>query len=89
MMKEFKMTELRFMKYFLGIEVIQCDKGIFIFRSKYIKDVLKRFKMMNCNPASTPIAIGTKLSKEEKGSNVDPTMFKRLVGSLMHMTATK
>ena len=45
--------------------------------------------MMNCNPVSTPIAIGTKLSKEEKGSNVDPTMFKRLVGSLMYMTATR
>ena len=45
--------------------------------------------MMNCNPASTPVATGTKLSKEEKGSNVDPTMFKRLVGSLMYMIATR
>ena len=66
MMKEFEMTDLRLMRYFLGIEVIQCDKGIFICQSKYIKDVLRRFKMINCNPASTPIAIGTKLNKEEK-----------------------
>ena len=82
MIKEFEMKDLGLMRYFLGIEVIQCDKGIFISQSKYIKDLLKRFKMMNCNPVSTPIATGTKLSKEEKGLNVDPTMFKRLVGSL-------
>ena len=89
MMKEFEMTDLGLMRYFLGIEVIQCDKGIFICQSKYIKDVLKRFKMMNCNPTSTSIATGTKLSKEEKGSNADSTMFKILVGSLMYMTATR
>ena len=45
--------------------------------------------MINCNLTSTPIATGTKLSKHEKGSSVDPTMFKRLVGSLMYMTATR
>ena len=36
------------MRYFLDIEVVQCDKCIFICQSKYIKDVLKKFKMMNC-----------------------------------------
>ena len=44
---------------------------------------------MNCNPAVTPIATGTKLSKEEGGSKVDPTLYKRLVGSLMYLTATQ
>jgi hypothetical protein len=51
--------------------------------------VLKRFKMMNCKPTPTPTLIRTKLSNEDKGSNVDPTLFKRLVGSLMYLTATK
>ena len=59
------------MKYFLGIEVIQSEDGIFICQSKYAKDVLKRFKMLNCKPAVTPIATGTKLSKEDDGSKVD------------------
>ena len=88
-MKEFEMTDLGLMRYLLGIEVIQYEKRIFICQSKYIKDVLKRFKMINCNLASTPIATRTKLSKHEKGSSVDPTMFKRLVGSLMYMIATR
>lgn len=48
--KEFEMTNLGLMKYFLGIEVTQNDKGIFIFQSKYVKDILKRFRLINCSP---------------------------------------
>ncbi|XP_059066248.1 secreted RxLR effector protein 161-like [Cryptomeria japonica] len=77
------------MRYFLGTEVIQSDKGIFICQSKYAKDVLKRFTMINCSPASTPVATGTKLSREEKGFNFDTTILRKLVGSLMYLTATR
>ena len=77
------------MEYFLVIEVTQYEDGIFINQSKYVNDVLKRFRMLNCKPAVTPITTGTKLSKEDDGSKVDPTMYKRLVGSLMYLTATR
>ena len=83
------MTDLGMMKYFLGIEVIQSEDGIFICSSKYANDVLKIFRMLNCKLVVTPIATGTKLSKEDDGSKVDPTMYKRLVGSLMYLTARK
>ena len=76
------------MKYFLGIEVTQSEYGIFICQSKYANDVLKSFRMLNCKPAVTPIAFGTKLSKEHDGSKLDPMMYKRLVGSLMYLNAT-
>ena len=46
-------------------------------------------QMMNCKPAITPIETGTKLSKEDDGSKIDPTMYMRLVGSLMYLTATR
>ena len=52
-------------------------------------DVLKRFMMMKCKPTPTPIITKTKLSEEDKGSNVDPTLFKRLIGSLMYITTTR
>ena len=29
------------------------------------------------------------INKEDTGSNVDPTLFKRLVGSVMYLTATR
>ena len=37
----------------------------------------------------TPIAIGTKLSKEDKGPTVNPSLYKKLVGSLMYLIATR
>ena len=42
MKKEFEMTDLGLMKYFLGIEVSQTDDGIFICQTKYAKDVCTR-----------------------------------------------
>lgn len=46
-------------------------------------------RMVNCNPVVTPIVIGTKLSKKDEGSNVDPTLYKRLVGSLVYLTTRR
>ena len=57
MKTKFEMTDLGMMKYFLGIEVTQSEDGIFINQSKYANEVLKRFRMMNCKPAVTPIAL--------------------------------
>jgi len=82
MKQKFEMTDLGLMRCFLGIEVLQSDSRIFAFQSWYVMYVLKRFRMMNCMPTPTPIPTGTKLSKEDAGSNVDPTLFKRFIGSL-------
>jgi hypothetical protein len=51
--------------------------------------VLKIFKMANVNPVPTPIALGLKVSKNDKSPSLDATLFKRLVGSLMYLTATR
>jgi len=45
-------------------------------------DLLKRFRMMNCEQEHISIAIGTNLNKVDIGSNLYPTFFKGLVGSL-------
>ena len=66
MKKKFEMTDLGLMKYFLGLEVTQNDQGIFIFQHKYATNILQRFKMDNCKPSKFPIAIGTKLTKNDE-----------------------
>jgi hypothetical protein len=81
MKDEIEMTDLGLMRYFLGIEVHQSKVGIFISQSKYAHEILKRFNMINSKAAPTPVISGLKLSKEDEGSKVDPTLFKRLVGS--------
>ncbi|KAK5785125.1 hypothetical protein PVK06_039675 [Gossypium arboreum] len=45
MMKEFEITDLTLMKYFLGIQDKQSSGKIFISREKYLDDLLKKFQM--------------------------------------------
>ncbi|KAM1556843.1 hypothetical protein PS2_040150 [Malus domestica] len=89
MMVEFDMTDLGKMRYFLGIEVIQGSEGIFISQRKYAQEILERFNMDQCNPVLNPIVPGLKLTKDEGGIEVDGTVYKQMVGSLMYLTATR
>jgi len=43
MKREFKMTDLGLLRFFLGIEIQQQEQGIFISQSKYAQVILKRF----------------------------------------------
>jgi hypothetical protein len=89
MQSEFEMTDLGIMKYFLGIEVDQSTKGIFVYQKKYAADIIKKFRMEECNPTKTPIPLGTKLSKKYEGPTVDSTLYKSLVGNLLYLTTTR
>ena len=40
MMNEFGMIDLAMMHYFLGIEIVQSDIGIFLSQKKYVRDIL-------------------------------------------------
>ena len=89
MTREFEMTDIGLMAYYLGIEVKQKKEGIFISQESYAKEILKKFKMDDCKPISTPIECGIKLSKDDEAEKVDPTLFKSLVGSLRYLTCTR
>ena len=71
MLKEFYMTDLGIMRFFLGIEVIQGDDDIFICQRKYALEILKRFGMMESNEVSNPIVTRCKISKDSDGISVD------------------
>ena len=55
---EFDMIDLGKMKYFLGVEVLQNPKGIYISQRKYAKDVLERFRMEKSNSVKNPFVPG-------------------------------
>ncbi|KAH9695599.1 hypothetical protein KPL71_022832 [Citrus sinensis] len=89
MIKAFEMTDIGLMTYYLGIEVKQNEEDIFISQESYAKEILKRFKMNDCKPISTPVECGVKLSKYDECEDIDPTFFKSLVGSLRYLTCTR
>ena len=65
------------------------EDGIFISQESYASEVLKKFKILDCNPVNTPMEIGIKLSRFDEGHIEDPTLFKSLVGSLRYLTYTR
>ena len=75
--------------FFLGLQVYQIDEGIFISQTKYIKDMLKKFKMEDSKPVGTPVVTSCKLSKNDDSLEVDHTMLRSMIDSLLYVTATR
>lgn len=89
MTKEFEMTDIGEMSYFLGVEVKQMQDGIFVSQKKYAEQILNKFKMKDCKPVVTPADPGMKLSVDSTRESINPTLFKSLVGSLRYLTITR
>ncbi|XP_020245226.1 uncharacterized protein LOC109823362 [Asparagus officinalis] len=89
MIKEFEMTDIGEMSYFLGVEVSQSEKGIFISQKKYAKEIIRKFNMNNCKLIATPVEVRVKLRRDSPGISIDPTLYKSLVGSLRYLTITR
>ncbi|WJZ88530.1 hypothetical protein VitviT2T_007819 [Vitis vinifera] len=87
--KVFEMTDLGGMKYFLGMEVMQSCSRIFICQQKYAMDMLKKFKMQDCKPVSTPMTTSEKLSKDDDSEKIDEGLYRSLIGSLLYLTASR
>jgi len=62
---------------------------IFISQKKYVADILKKFKMENFKPVSTPVDEKLKVSKDEYDDNVNVTAYKSLIGSLRYLVAIR
>ena len=45
--------------------------------------------MDKCNPIHNPMALGFKLMKNGNGVRIDNTFYRKIVGSLMYLTATR
>ncbi|KAL8109168.1 hypothetical protein AgCh_025308 [Apium graveolens] len=71
MQSEYEMSMMGELTYFLGVQVSQISDGIFIIQTKYIKDLLKKFGMVDCSPASTLMSTATKLDEDKRGKSVD------------------
>ena len=75
---EFEMNYLGMMHYFLGMEAWQSADGISLGQGKFAKDILKRFKMMDCKDMATPMALNLNLLSDASPKMVDATMYHQM-----------
>ena len=83
------MKHLDMMHYFLGMEVWHNADGISLGQWKYVVEILKRFKMMDCKAMTTPIESNLKLLSDASSELVDATMYFQMIGSLMYLVNTR
>jgi hypothetical protein len=86
---EFEMKDLGLMHYFLGLEVWQRKNEIFLNQGKYVVEILKRFRMLDCKPMATPMASNMKLLDDTTSEVVDATLYRKMIGSLMYLMNTR
>jgi uncharacterized protein YueI len=83
MKKEFEMSLIGELAYFLGFQVKQSSKGIYVSQPKFAKDLVKRFRMDSKSHTHTPISI--KLSTDMAGNSIDQTMYQSIISSLLEI----
>ena len=76
--KGFEMTNLGYVHYYLGIEVSQHPKFIFLSQKKYIANIWNKFGMDECNPLTTPMEQNLKLTSIEGKEFEDATKYSNL-----------
>ncbi|KAH6555955.1 hypothetical protein KP509_1Z214500 [Ceratopteris richardii] len=87
--KEFKISDLGKLSYFLGMEITYAEHGIYVSQKRYLLNLLKKFNMENCREASTPLEVNHKLSKYDGEEFKDMRKYQSLVGSLIYATLTR
>ena len=89
MKKEFEISMVGELNYFLGLQVKQWKDGIFISQEKYAKNLVKRFGLGSKRHAYTPMSSSVKLSSDPAGVEVDPTLCRSIIGSLLYLTTSR
>ncbi|XP_014524000.1 uncharacterized protein LOC106780253 [Vigna radiata var. radiata] len=89
MLKEFEMSDLGRLSYFLGIDFTKIDDGIVMHQSRYTLDMLNKFDILYCNSTNTPVEVSLKMEKDPEEEGVDPTEYWKMVGILRYLCNTR
>ncbi|GKA95406.1 retrovirus-related pol polyprotein from transposon TNT 1-94 [Tanacetum coccineum] len=73
MCSKFKMSMMGKISFFLGLQISQSPRGIFINQSKYALESLKKYGFDSCDPVDTPMVEKSKLDEDKEGKAARPT----------------
>jgi len=89
MMKAIEMSDLGLLSFYIGVEVRQSASGVNLRQTHYAERIMELGGMEGCNPAATRMEERLKLSRFSTAEAVDPTHYRRLIGSLRYQVHTR
>nr|GEV82180.1 copia protein [Tanacetum cinerariifolium] len=89
MCSKFKMLMMGKMSFFLGLQISQSLRVIFLNQSIYALEIIKKYGMETSDSVDTPMVEKSKLDDDPQGKAVDPTRHRGMIGSLMHLTFSR
>ncbi|GJR04046.1 putative ribonuclease H-like domain-containing protein [Tanacetum coccineum] len=87
MKDKFQMSSMGELTFFLGLQVQQNKKGIFISQDKYVHEILRKFNYSDVKSASTPTDLEKPLVQDGDVADVDEHLYRSMIGSLMYLTS--
>nr|GEX87211.1 hypothetical protein [Tanacetum cinerariifolium] len=75
MCSKFKMSTMDKISFFLGLQISQSPRGIFINQSKYSLESLKKYGFESCDQVDTPMVEKSKLDEDKEGKAIDPSHY--------------
>ncbi|GJS53886.1 retrovirus-related pol polyprotein from transposon TNT 1-94 [Tanacetum coccineum] len=88
MKKNFEMSMMGELKFFLGLQVHQSPRGIFIRQSQYAIELLKKHGMDECDSMSTPMDTA-RLDADLQGTPTDQTKYRSMIRVLMYLITSR
>ncbi|GJY54230.1 retrovirus-related pol polyprotein from transposon TNT 1-94 [Tanacetum coccineum] len=89
MTNKFKISMMGQMSFFLGLQISQSPRGIFINQSKYASEIVKKYGLHSTNSVDTPMIENKKLDEDLQGKQVDATLYHGMIGSLMYLISSR
>ncbi|GJZ54471.1 retrovirus-related pol polyprotein from transposon TNT 1-94, partial [Tanacetum coccineum] len=89
MCSKFKMLMMGKISFFLGLQIFQNPRDIFINQSKYTLESLKKYSFDSCDLVDTPIVKKSKLDDDKEAKAVDPSHYRGMIGTLLYLTASR
>ncbi|GJU22025.1 retrovirus-related pol polyprotein from transposon TNT 1-94 [Tanacetum coccineum] len=89
MCSKFKMSMMGKISFFLGLQISQSPRGIFLNQSKYALESSKKYGMESSDPVDTPMVEKSKLDEDTQGKAVDPTHYRGMIDTLMYLKASR
>ncbi|GKD48357.1 retrovirus-related pol polyprotein from transposon TNT 1-94 [Tanacetum coccineum] len=89
MTSKFKISMMGKISFFLGLQISQSPRGIFINQSNYALEIIKKYGMLSSDPVDTFVVDKSKLDKDLQGKPVDPTHYYGMIGFLRYLTSSR